>query len=670
MLSKSISVTERLVALTLIVLLKVSGLATVSLCAEPLECKSEIRVIYPKPGQVVTAVDSTFILGNVSIQKGKKLDRLVINGQEVEVHPDGGFLAFLPVTPGEFTFHLDAYRIDSAPSRRGGRRTPIQAVTMQDALVHLTNSVTVRIPEPLLPLPPDSLVIPAEYYAPTGDLVLSTGDMLEVFFRGTPGCRAWFAIPGITDSVPMAETAPRMQAYWGESVFGAGAVPDSLKIRGIYSGFFEAPAGVRADSVHIQYYLAPPSKVDIIKHFLLDPFDTADIHLTKFLSLDDTAIEQMESSYAVTINDPSYPFTVRFTDSVQIIRHGPGKGYLSIFQPEGVEVLAVGAEGEWYKIQLSRTQTGWVKKASVERLPKGILPPKSYLSSIRTYGDDDKLIAEFPLSGKHPFRVTEEDKRTIRIQLFGVTSNTDWIRYDFGDKLVRLATWSQPEEGLYELKLHLTQDIWGYDSYYQGNTFYFQLNKPPVNLRTLRSKTIVIDPGHSKDPGAIGPTGYTEAEANLAIALMLKKRLQSRGAKVIMTRDDDRHVELYDRPMIAKLNDADLFVSIHNNAVPDGVNPFTNNGTSTYYYHPHSIDLARCIHAEMVNATGLPDYGLFHGNLAVNRPTQYPAVLVECAFMIIPEQEAVLKTDKFRKKAAKAIAQGIRNFLKGCNNGR
>jgi N-acetylmuramoyl-L-alanine amidase len=667
-LSRSISTIERLTALVLILLLKVSAFAGMSTYTHASETEPQIHVIYPKPDQLVTAVDSTFIFGHVSFGEENILDKLVINGHVVEVHPDGGFLAFLPVTPGRFNFRLDAYLIEISP-RQEGRRTSLPSVSTQDAQLHLTNSVTVNIPEPLPPLPLDSLIIATEYHVPTGDIVLATGDMLEVSFRGTPGCRAWFDIAGVADSIPMVETAPCLQAYWGESVFGAGAVPDSMKVTGIYSGFYEIPAGARADSVRIQYHLVPPLPVDIIRRFLFKPFDPADIHLTKFLSMGDTTVKRRESSYTVTINDPSYPFTVRFVDSVQIIRYGPRRGYLSIFQPEGVEVLAVGAEGEWYKIKLSKSQVGWVKEASVERLPKGILPPNSYLSLIRTYGDDDKLVVKFPLSGKHPFRIIEDDKRTVRIQLFGVTSNTDWIRYDFTDKLIRLATWSQPEEGLYELKLELTQDIWGYDSYYKGNTFYFQLNKPPSHVRKLKGKTIVVDPGHSKDPGAIGPTGYTEAEANLAIALALRKELQSKGANVVMTREDNSHVELYDRPMIAKLNDADLFVSIHNNAVPDGVNPFTNNGTSSYYYHPHSIDLARYIHTEMLKATGLPDHGLYHGNLAVNRPTQYPAVLVECAFMMIPQQEAMLKTDKFRKKVAKAILKGISNFLKEYNNG-
>ena len=68
----------------------------------------------------------------------------------------------------------------------------------------------------------------------------------------------------------------------------------------------------------------------------------------------------------------------------------------------------------------------------------------------------------------------------------------------------------------------------------------------------------------------------------------------------------------------------------------------------------------------MVNSIeeiGLPDYGLYHANFAVLRPTQYVSVLVECAFMIIPEQEAALKTEDFQEKCARAIFEGLDDYL-------
>lgn len=587
------------------------------------------------------------------------------------MHPDGGFLSFQQVRPGAFTFQLDAY-LRSSDGKRLHRRFATRARQSDetDIVSHETDSVHVYVSSPLKTLSCDSLVIAGEYHAPTGDLALSEGDVLPVMFHGTPGCMAWFAIPGVVDSVPMSEAPSDSTADAVSSVFAHDHASDSVSIRGIYSGYYEVPATVKAESVRVQYFLTAPPPVDYIRSLLWKRPVAGKPGATAVIVPKTSLRVQRESSYTLTLNSSSYPVTVRFTDSVQIVRYAPQKGYLSIFQPRGVEALAVGAEGDWFKIQLSTTQVGWVGKSSVVALPRGILPPKSYPSLLRVTGAKDRVTVTCPLSGRHPFRVIEEDSRTLRVQLFGVTGNTDWIRYDSRDSLVQLITWSQPEEGVYEISVHLTGDIWGYDTYYDGTVFCLQLNKPPTNVHRLAGKTIVLDPGHSQDPGAIGPTGYTEAEANLAIALSLRKELEKRGARVVMTRDDDRHVPLYDRPVIAKQHDADLFVSLHNNALPDGVNPFVNNGTSAYYYHPHSVELARRIHTEMLKATRLPDHGLYHGNLAVARPTQYPAVLVECAFMMIPEQEAMLKTDAFRRKVAVAIRRGIESLLKGYADAR
>ncbi|UCC44341.1 MAG: N-acetylmuramoyl-L-alanine amidase [Candidatus Zixiibacteriota bacterium] len=612
---------------------------------------AELTVVYPKPGQVVGAVDSTFILGNVG-DIDVRDHALLINNHEVSLHKDGGFLAFLPVTPGEFVFELRLFEQTRKKDHAGLLNLPVSSLDL-----------AVTIPRPLQTLPDSSLAIAGDYRAPLGDYVLTTGDRLRISFRGTPGLQAWASIPDVADSIPMAELPPRTQPYWGESVFGAGAVPESVMVGGIYAGFHDVRADDQVIDAPVIYNLAAPDPIALISQ-IIDVYPDSSAYAALLTRLHQNPRVELESAYRVSINAPEYPFAVRFMDTVQIVRHGPAKGYLSIFQPEGVMAQVVGTENGWHKVKLSATRFGWVDATLVEPLPKGILPPKSHVRAVRTYTDDDRVLLEIPLSGKHPFRIIEDDRSTIRIQLFGVTSDTDWIRYDFSDPLIDLASWLQPEPDLYEFKLTLTEKIWGYDAYYTGNTFYFELKKPPPKLRKLKRKSIVIDPGHSFDPGAIGPTGLTEAEANLEIALVIADKLRRKGADVILTRDDARDLPLYDRPAIAKLHDADLFVSIHNNAVPDGVNPFTNNGVSSYYYHLHSIDLARSIQKELIKATKLPDFGLYHGNLAVARPTQYPAVLIECAFMIVPEQEALLKTDKYRKKVAGAVVKGIENFLK------
>jgi N-acetylmuramoyl-L-alanine amidase len=605
---------------------------------------TDIVVVYPKPGQTIGAADSTFILGHLSDKLVKLSARtatdkspkaiLKINGATVPVHKSGGFLAFVPIDTGDFTFHLKL----TGP----GKHASLTALAELD--------LTVRVPLPLRPASPDTLRIVGDYRPPQGDIALGAGDRLDVQFQGMPGGAAWFSIPGAIDSVPMSEDSPCENPYIGESVFGRGSATASDMAGGIYSGFWLLPAGVKVSGQTICYHLCKsPGESD---------------------PKEDGKCITAVSQYRVSLNPPQFPFTVRFVDSMQTIRVGPKYGYYTIFQPRGVTALAVGSEGDWYRLKLSATQFGWVAKASVEQLSPGVFPSQSILGSVRAYDSSRSVTLVFPLRGKHPYRVIEHSPRQLTLQLFGVTGNTDWIRYASSDSLIRYCNWRQAEDDLYEFTIDLTKDIWGYDCSYDNNAFCMKIIKRPRNIHVLTGKTIVVDPGHSSDPGSIGPTGFTEAEANLGVALALRKSLELRGAKVVMTRSNMSNIPLYDRPVIAKLAGADLFVSVHNNSLPDGVNPFTNNGTSVIYYHNWSADLARHIQSELLLATRLPDHGLYWGNLAVDRPTQYPAVLVECDFMILPEREALLKTKVYQSRLGEAIARGIDAYFRTYSDGR
>ena len=597
-----------------------------------------IDIIYPKPFATIGSVDSTFIFGSVSPDR---VARLEINGQNISIHEEGGFIAFLPIEPGAFEFD-------------------IMAISHTSDTIFLDWPIYVPVPGKSFAYDSLFIIDKNDFY---GNLSLTEGDMLTLTIQATPGCKAYFSIPGYADSVPMAEMPPRIQPYWGEAVFGTGAVPDSMKIRGFYSGFINIDYRKLTDSTRVIYNLKAPNKDEVLSRILKEPVEFIDFELLKLLNIKGQKYESLSRVY-LKINSDDFPRTLRFKDSVQIVRVGPMKGYLSIFQPEGVQAVAVGREGPWIKLRLSPDQSGWVNESSIKFLDAGWPPPRSYLKVVRCKSESDRLLIEMPLSARHVYRVEEEDQRTLRLLIYGVTSDTDWIRYDFNDDNLRLAQWSQIEPEVYCLKLYFNKPIWGYDTYYVGNTLKLQINKAPQDIDKMRDKKIVIDPGHSPDPGAIGPTGLKESKANLDIALALRKELEKKGVEVIMTREDMSDLPLYDRPKIARAADADLFISIHNNALPDGVNPFENNGVSTYYYHPHSIELARSIQSELLKGTDLNDYGLYHGNLAVNRPTQYPAVLVECAFIILPEHEAMLKTEKFQKKVARSIRKGIEKFLK------
>ena len=128
-----------------------------------------------------------------------------------------------------------------------------------------------------------------------------------------------------------------------------------------------------------------------------------------------------------------------------------------------------------------------------------------------------------------------------------------------------------------------------------------------------------------------------------------------------MTRATDTAMGLYERTTLAEAGNAEVLVSIHNNAFPDGVNPWVNNGTSTYYFHPGSAPLAMAVQDALVGEMGLRNLGVGRGNFALVRPTWMPAVLTEGAFLMIPEQEQGLRTPAFQRAYARGIALGIQN---------
>jgi N-acetylmuramoyl-L-alanine amidase len=180
--------------------------------------------------------------------------------------------------------------------------------------------------------------------------------------------------------------------------------------------------------------------------------------------------------------------------------------------------------------------------------------------------------------------------------------------------------------------------------------------------RPLAGLTLAIDPGHPP-LGATGPTGFTEAEANLLVAQQLVPLLEREGARVLLTRNDAGPLDLPARVRFADSVDAAVLVSIHNNALPDGVNPFTNNGASTFYNLPRALPLARAIQARLVERTGLRDLGVARADLALTRATWMPAVLTEGLFMMIPEQEAALRSSEGRRLYAVAVLEGLRQFF-------
>ncbi|MBN1561003.1 N-acetylmuramoyl-L-alanine amidase [candidate division KSB1 bacterium] len=576
--------------------------------------ETRIHIIYPVENDTINAaaIDSNFIFGYVSPARA----RLYINDQPVRVYESGGFLAYLPIGRGDFTYTCRAAFADDS--------------VFAERTVYYTPSVSIPI---------DSAFIDENSLFPHSSLVLLPGDVVDVSFRGTPDCRATFSIAGLVDDAPMAPKEAAGASHWAEAVFGQGGVQ-----RADVAGYYHASYIIQqADSA-----VNAPIRCQLIDQ------------------RGDTARAIMPG--ALSILRLGVPRIAATADDVTVLRTGPRKSYY-YFLPRGVKLRLSGKQGRDYRIRLSDSEEAWIEDHKIHLLPMGEAVPHQYVELIRTVDEGSFTRVMIYLNERIPYRIVQSTvPNSLTVRLYGVTADTDWIRYDFHDPLVREIRWQQVGSNVYELTINLQQKHpWGYvASFDQDNRLCIDIKKTPTigkrKRSALRRLTILLDPGHAPDTGAVGPTGYSEKDANLLLCRVLAEKLSKRGAVVMFTRTD-AGMSLADRFDLAMMANADILLSLHHNALPAGVNPFKNRGSSTYYYHPQSRELARSIQRHMLRALKLPDFGLYWDNLAICRPTRMPAVLIEPAFMMHPEEEMLIRSSEFRNSCADAIVAGLVEFL-------
>jgi len=245
---------------------------------------------------------------------------------------------------------------------------------------------------------------------------------------------------------------------------------------------------------------------------------------------------------------------------------------------------------------------------------------------------------------------------------------------------------------------------------------FFKISSPPRlvidfgedrNPFYREKKIVVIDPGHGgDDPGAIGPGGLKEKDVTLAIARYLKRILEERyNLRVYLTREDDRYLELKERTKIANKKAADLFVSIHANASPrrkaSGIETYLLNWTNDKEAmrvaarenqisieklkqqqselgmilaslkrenkRDESLKLAHYIQHSLVMGLRphyhVKDLGVKQALFYVLVGADMPSVLVEVGFISNPKEERLLRSNRFRRKTAEAIATGIFRYI-------
>jgi N-acetylmuramoyl-L-alanine amidase len=232
-----------------------------------------------------------------------------------------------------------------------------------------------------------------------------------------------------------------------------------------------------------------------------------------------------------------------------------------------------------------------------------------------------------------------------------------------------------------------------------------EASPPPALAAADEPLVVVLDPGHGgNQPGATGVTGLVEKTVTLAIARAVRDRLEASGRyKVVMTRSDDRRVELEERVRIAREAGADLFLSIHSDSMASGASvrgasvytlaDYAEGRTRTEILRddPYILDvdlsdrpaevgsiLVDLVQRDTKNQSSafaealiphLREAGPLLRNTHRSKgfyvllAPDVPAVLLEAGFLSNRQDEALLASDDHRQKLADAIAAGIDDYF-------
>lgn len=188
--------------------------------------------------------------------------------------------------------------------------------------------------------------------------------------------------------------------------------------------------------------------------------------------------------------------------------------------------------------------------------------------------------------------------------------------------------------------------------------------KPRIKPNSKSDVKIVIDAGHGgRDPGAVS-NGVQEKKLNIDVAKRTERLLKQAGYSVIMTRDDDYALNIYNRPKLANEENAHVFLSIHFNSSPNS----GANGIETLYAprdltsvkYDAQYPLTEKIHKELIKETGMFNRGIKQrADLIVLKHTEMPAVLVELGFLSNSDDLKIVQTDAYKEACAKAMTNGI-----------
>ena len=314
-----------------------------------------------------------------------------------------------------------------------------------------------------------------------------------------------------------------------------------------------------------------------------------------------------------------------------------------------------------YKVRLSALRYAFIEKTYAQPFPDTVLST-ALCESWRVKGGDEFDSVSFSLSGRVPYKSWMEiNPSRIKIELYNVQSNINWITQLTSAKAVKNVWYEQIESDVLQITIELVkQQHYGYSIGYNEKALLLKIRRLPASIRNM---TIAIDAGHGgTNLGASGTTsGILEKNYTILFAKELQKILKKQKLKLLMVRETDTTIENKDRVLWAQQNNPDLFISFHlNSSGRDYI-----KGVSTYYKHIGYRSFSQSILKRLLEIKNLDEFGNIGSfNFQPVQPTDYPSCLVEVAFLSNKEDEKMILDPKFRYKVAYQVYLGIKDWIK------
>jgi N-acetylmuramoyl-L-alanine amidase len=603
------------------------GLAVAALlCAGgPTAQAQSLTLLHPPQQSSQTTREFVNVLGRT--EPGHKVR---VAGEPVTVYATGVFVRDrLPLSPGDNRIDVEV----EDPAGQGRR---------------LTLEVR-REPPAAPPAPPtDRITIVAGSALPQQLHLVDEHEGVEVGFDGTPGLLGTVRWDGAAsgDWLPLVEQRPGQYRARLLPRDAADREPQAVQLR------LEAPQGhALAGQASVQ--LAAPGAVGLWR--------------SEGLRLWRTTASPGQADTPVT-------------HGLHRVRLG---GPFLAELPAGVLLRATGRVGEQLRVAFSPGVVGWVPLARVapaspaERLPAPELASFSHLSVRGTPRGDE---IELPWPAELPYAVqtvtTADGRLQVQADFFGGHLASTWISQRASAAQVREVQAEQVGPLHVRLRVGLQaangrQLPWGWQVERSAGRWRLLLPAPPALPATgspLRGLTVALEAGHGgpTNLGAVGATGVPEKDINRWTTDALAAELRQVGAQVVDVRLGDDNPSLFERAQLVDASQAQLFVSLHANAADTSEGYLRAAGSGMFYKHAHSRALAQALQRRLLEATGLPDLG-WVGNFnytPTRRVSRMPAVLVEQAFVSHPGEEALMLDPAFRARVARAIRQGLEDFLR------